>query len=335
MTLTVDNEIVLCDIQPKFDDDDSSKIDVATSISPSLILREIIPDYHIGSRAIEISDFSGLDEKAQMEVSVDLDKKDIGKLVSSDFFDRQIVDVKIENLPLRASDDNVATRWISELRRYWWKDEFVDVEQARIDQEYWSEKLLGSKRNNLILEGDELLKELQDSDAFWGVASMMDLMPDSAIRVPFYISGQDDYNDIITRMVFSDIDYKNLKRVVLVDSYPGKYAETVLRKWMKNDDVEIVFLVNDKRYNESNNKLERSNLKTNSRIEINHMEKKKAHSRFIIFIDKDDKLTIWNVDNSMSSFYVKNDKVMTEASMEFTPKSQLNDKDLEKIVRGL
>ena len=335
MTLFIDGDDVGCKVHPDNDDSTNADIEVLTDLSPNSILSELIPDYHIGSHSIQISDFSNLDEKSRTELFINLNKQDIGGRVNADFFDSRVTDVKIENLPLRASDATVAARWMSELRRYWWKDEFVDVERARIDQEYWSVKLLGMKEPELIIEGDELLKELQDSDAFWGVASMLDLMPDSDMRTPFYISEDDDYNDRIVQRIFSDINYKNLKRIVLIDSYPGRGAESILRSWMKNDSVEIVFLVNSQRYTESNNRLESKDLRTNSRIVMNDMDKKKAHSRFIVFVDRHDEFTIWNVDNSLSSFKYEDGKVTTTASMKFTPESYFNDKELEKIVRGL
>lgn len=321
----------------------TSKIDsksIVTDVEPTMdihhLLEKCLRNYSIPRKAIVIEDLSLLDAEQSATLSANFSEKDIGRMVSSDIFDRPFKSFHSENIPLCASDERIAGQWMSELRKYWWKDEFVSVKRAKFDQEYWSERIMGKNLKGLVKADDELLSELSGSDAYWGVASMIDLMPDSEYRMPFFITPDSDFSGEIRSNIFSDEQMSDLKKIVVVDSYPGSDSEQVIRKWIGNESLHIVFVVNGSRYDGSRGrKLEERDLSENAELIVDERKKSEAHSRYLILVKKNNEMTVWNMDNSIGQFHIIDDKVETRTKMKFTPEPCIYDKEVEKIVRGL
>ena len=310
--------------------------EIKTSLDAYHILEKCICNYSIARKSISIDDISSLDQEQKATLFANFSDEDVGKKINASVFDRQLKSFHAEDVPLCASDDHVAGQWISELRKYWWSNEFVTVERAKFDQEYWSERLTGRRNNSLVKSDDELLKDLNGSDAYWGVASMMDLMPDSEYRMPFFISPDSDFNEEIRSNIFPDSQTSDLKTIVVVDSYPACDSEKVIREWTGDDKCRIVFLANDIRYrNSSGSKLEEKDLSENAKLVFDDRKKSEAHSRYIILMKKNGDMTVWNMDNSMNQFHLIDGKIETRTKMKFTPEPCIYDTELEKIVRGL
>ena len=165
---------------------------------------------------------------------------------------------------------------------------------------------------------------------------MMDLMPDSEYRMPFFISSDSDFNEDIRRNIFSGEQMADLKKIVVVDSYPAHDSEKVIRNWIGDDSHRIIFLVNRSRYDSSTgNKLEDKDLSENADLVFDDRKKTEAHSRYLILVKKNNDMAVWNMDNSIGQFRLINGDVETRTKMKFTPEPCIYDKALEKIVRGL
>ena len=310
--------------------------DVKTQLDVQHILEKCIRDYSIPRKSIAISDISLLDQEQKASLFANFSDEDIGKMINPIVFDKQLKSFHAEGIPLCASDEHVAELWIAELRKYWWKNEFVTVKRAKFDQDYWSERLTGEKIKKLVKAEEELLEELNGSDAYWGVASMMDLMPDSEYRMPFFISPDSDYNEDIRKNIFSSEQMTDLKKIIVVDPYPAHDSEKVIRNWIGDENHRIIFLVNSSRYDSSaGNKLENRDLSENAALIIDDRKKSEAHSRYLILVTKNNDMTVWNMDNSIGQFRLINGNVETRAKMKFTPEPCIYDKALEKIVKEL
>ena len=331
----IEEDEVSCKAVSKLQDA-SIETDLNTKLDAHHILENCIRGYSIQRKSIVIDDISKLDQDQKASLSIDFSDKDVGEMINKTVFDRQLKSFHAESIPLCASDDHVAEQWISDLRKYWWKNEFVTVKRAKIDQEYWSERLTGKKNKNLVKSDDELLADLNGSDAYWGVASMMDLMPGSEYRMPFFISSDSDFNEDIRRNIFSGEQMADLKKIIIVDSYPAHDSEKVIRKWIEDENLHITFLVNSSRYDSSNgNKLEDKDLSENAKLIMEERKKSEAHSRYLILVKKNNNMTVWNMDNSIGQFRLINGNVETHTKMKFTPEPCIYDKELDKIVRGL
>lgn len=331
----IDEDDVRCKAITKFEGG-AVETNVKTNLDVQHILEKCIRDYSILRKSIAVSDISLLDQEQKASLFANFSDDDIGKMINTDVFDKQLKSFHAEGIPLCASDEHVAEQWMTELRKYWWKNEFVTVKRAKFDQDYWSERLTGKKIKNLVKTDDELLEELNGSDAYWGVASMIDLMPDSEYRMPFFISPDSDYNEDIRRNIFSDEQMADLKKIVVVDPYPAQDSEKVLRNWIGDDNCRIIFLANSSRYDSSaGSKLEDKDLSENAELVTDDRKKAEAHSRYLILVKKNNDMTVWNMDNSIGQFRLINGKVETRTKMKFTPEPCIYDKALEKIVRGL
>lgn len=339
--ITVDFSVVIhddevsCAAKSKLDGTTVTTV-MHTDMDAPHILVECIPGYSVSKKSIEVVDISKLDQDRKITLSADYSDEDIGNAVNRSVFDRPLKSFRAEKIPLCAADARVAEKWIAELRNHWWKNEFVTMERAKIDQEYWSERLIGKRDNTLVKINDELLKELKNTDAYWSVASMIDLMPEAEYRIPFFISSDSDFNAEICRNIFSGEQTTALKRIVIVDNYPAPDSEKVIRQWTGNRNVEIRFLVNRNRYDSSKGqKLENRHLSENAKLDFDERKKSEAHSRYIILVKTGGDMTVWNMDNSIGQFRWRNGRVETNTKMKFTPEPFLYDKELEKIVREL
>ena len=154
--------------------------------------------------------------------------------------------------------------------------------------------------------------------------------------MPFFITPDSDFSGEIRSNIFSDEQMSDLKKIVVVDSYPGSDSEQVIRKWIGNESLHIVFVVNGSRYDGSRGrKLEERDLSENAELIVDERKKSEAHSRYLILVKKNNEMTVWNMDNSIGQFHIIDDKVETRTKMKFTPEPCIYDKEVEKIVRGL
>lgn len=331
----IEEDEVECKAITKFEQR-TVETEVKTQLDVQHILEKCIHDYSIPRKSIAISDISLLDQEQKASLFANFSDDDVGKIINTTVFDKPLKSFHAEGIPLCASDEHVAEQWIAELRKYWWKNEFVTMKRAKFDQDYWSVRLIGKKIKKLVKADDELLEELKDSDAYWGVASMMDLMPDSEYRMPFFISPDSDFNEDIRRNIFSGEQMADLKKIIVVDSYPAHDSEKVIRYWIGDDSYRIIFLVNISRYDGSaGNKLEDKDLSENAELVTEDRKKSEAHSRYLILMKKNNDMTVWNMDNSIGQFHLINGNVETRTKMKFTPEPCIYDKALEKIVRRL
>lgn len=330
----INDEDVKCEAISKFDDS-TVKTDIETKLDVNHILEGCISNYSIPRKSILVDDISVLDEEQKASLFASFSNEDIGDMVSTTVFDRPFKSFHAEYVPLSASDIHVAEQWISELRKYWWANEFVDAKRAKFDQEYWSERLTGKKNKNLVISDEGLLEELYDSDAYWGVASMMDLMPDSEYRMQFFVSPNTDYNEDIRNNIFSETNTANLKKIIAVDPYPGRDSEKILRRWADDKTCKIVFLANKSRYESGGNLLEKGDLSENAELILDNRVKGEAHSRYLILENDDKELMIWNMDCSLGQFKMMGNKIINTTKALFTPHPFFYDKELEKIVKGL
>ena len=333
--VVIEEEDVKCRVISKFEEK-TIESDLDTKLDAQHILEKCIRNYSIPRKSIAVDDISKLDQEQKASLFANFSDSDVGDMINTTVFERPFKSFHAESIPLCASDNHVAEQWISDLRKYWWKDEFVTVKRAKFDQEYWSERLTGKKVKDLVKSDDELLVDLNGSDAYWGIASMMDLMPDSEYRMPFFISPDSDFNEEIRKNIFSEDQMVDLKKIIVVDSYPAHDSEKVIRKWTGDDSCRIIFLVNSSRYGySSGNKLEDKDLSENAELVTDDRKKSEAHSRYLILVKKNNDMTVWNMDNSIGQFRLIKGDVETRTKMKFTPEPCIYDKELEKIVRGL
>ncbi len=331
----IEEDEVRCKAISKFDNG-TIETDLDTKLDAQHILEKCIHNYSIPRKSIAVDDISKLDQEQKASLFANYSDDDVGGMINTTVFDRPFKSFHAEGIPLCASDNYVAEQWISDLRKYWWKDEFVTVKRAKFDQEYWSERLTGKKVKDLVKADDELLADLNGSDAYWGIASMIDLMPDSEYRMPFFISPDSDFNEEIRKNIFSEDQMVDLKKIIVVDSYPAYDSEEVIRAWTGDNSCRIIFLVNINRYDRSGgNRLEEKNLSENAELITDDRKKSEAHSRYLILVKKNNDMTVWNMDNSIGQFHLIKGVVETHTKMKFTPEPCIYDKELEKIVRGL
>ena len=332
MRLSLDDDSVGCKLKLG----DNIEADVEVNVSSDELMHELINDYDEKRKAVIVRDLNLLTPEQKKEMNLSIQDSDQG-WTSTNLYGRPLRSVRVDNLSLCTDDKLTAEKWISELRIAWWKNGFVTVDQARIDQEYWSEKLLGEKTKNLVKEGDELLISLNNSPAYWSVAAMRDLMPDRNYPVPFHISSKKNYNRLIMENVFPKKVTDELVKVIMVDPYPGHQSEKVLRYWMNGDEAtEIIFLINRARSAMGGKALlSKSDLSSHARIEYDGRSKENAHSRNLILVLRDNRLKIWNIDNSIGQFNMVDGEVVTKASMKFTPEARIGEDELDKILEGL
>ena len=299
------------------------------------ILQDCINGYSVERSAMVIKNLADLTDEEISNICKDLTDADLGNLVNKAAYGKQIQSFRSENLALCAADKHIAEEWMDRLRVLRWEERFVSPEMAKSDQEYWSERLLGDKEHDLILRDDQLLDKLRGTPSYWGVASMIDLMPDASVRQNIFISPDSPYNEDITEKMFSPSVVNELQALVIVDGYPGKDSEEVLRYWTRREDLKIIFLANKTRYENSRGaKMTEKDLSSHARLKLDNGEKSESHSRYYFLVKKNGDIEAWNVDSSINQFHMKDGKPYTNSKMKFSPDPCIYDVELEKKVRG-
>ncbi len=308
-----------------------------TVIGPEKILAEVIKDYDVSRNAVVIKDLSTIGDEEISTLSMDVDANRNAGFNTRHLMNMEVTGLRVNGLSLCAPDIHVAEKWMDELRERNWGHDFVTVEQAKTDQEYWSEKLLGKVEGDLILGDEDLLDNLSGKEAFWGVAAMMDLIPEHGYRKPFYITSTSDIQTIMKKNIFTDSLMSDLRCVVLVDSYIRPDSHEVLRRFMGRTDVPILYIMNTERANSAKGDLLRKNSKEPEGVRIiwDNRDKKQAHSRYIILIENNGERHIWNPDNSINNFKMKGDKVVNIGEAEYRPKSKIQDEYVEGQLKAI
>ena len=307
-----------------------------TNVKPDKIMSEAIKDYDAGRNAVVIKDLSSIGDEEIKTLVMDVDATNNKEFNTGHLMNMEITKLRVTGLSLCASDEYIAEKWMDELRERNWGSDFVSVEQAKTDQEYWSEKLLGRVEEKLILRDEELLENLNGKEAFWGVAAMMDLIPEHGYRKPFYITPTSDFLGEMRKNIFTDSIMPNLKHLVLVDSYVSPESYKVLRKFMGRDDIPITYIMNQQRNRDAKGShiLRKEDRKPDGvNVIWDARDKSLAHSRYMILVENNGIQHIWNPDNSINNFRIKDDKIVTNANIEYRPKSKLQDRYLEDAIK--
>ena len=331
--LELNDDGVKCSVDVPVDGVDT--IPFETNVKPDKIISEVIRDYDVGRGAVVIKDLSSIGDEEIKTLTMDVDARTNTGFNTGQLMNMQVMKLRVVGLPLCASDEYVADKWMDELRERNWGSDFVSVEQAKTDQEYWSEKLLGRVEDGLILRDEDLLANLDGKEAFWGVAAMMDLIPEHGYRKPFYITPDSDILKEMRKNIFTDGIMSNLRNCVLVDSYVKPDSHEVLRKFMGRDDIPITYIMNHQRNRDGKGNLLRKEDREPDGVNIvwDPRDKSQAHSRYMILIENNGTQHVWNPDNSINNFRIKDGKVVTRGKIEYRPKSKLQDEYLEDKVK--
>lgn len=308
-----------------------------TNIGPEKIIAGVIKGYDVSKNAVVIDDLTVLGDEEIKTLSMDVDGSKNSEFNNGQFMKMEITDLTVLGIPLCARDEYVAEKWMDELRERNWGRNFVSVEDAKADQEYWSTKLLGEVRPELILRDEELLENLDGKEAFWGVAAMMDLVPDHRYRNMFYIKPTSDIKKEMTENIFTEDVVSNLKHIVIVDPYIAPDSHEMLYEIIGRRDVPITYIINNMRNRNTKGRVLRKEdiIPEGVRVIWDPRDKNEAHSRWIILIENDGTRYIWGPDNSMNSYKMVGDKITTKACIRYHPISKLDDKYIEDKLGGI
>ncbi len=333
--IEVDDDKVLCSVI--IHDADVPDVPYETNISPEKIIAGVVRGYDVSRNAVVIDDLNKLGDEEIRTLSMDIEGDRNQGFNTNQLMKMEITDLRVTGLPLCARDEFVAEKWMDELRERNWGRNFVSVEDAKADQEYWSTRLLGEVRSEFILTDEELLENLEGKEAFWGVAAMMDLVPDHGYRNTFYITPDSDIKMEMTRNIFNESVLSDLKHVVVVDPYIAPDSHKVLYELMGRKDIGITYVINNMRNRSTKGRVLRKEdvIPDGVKVIWDPRNKNEAHSRWIILLKKDGSYQVWGPDNSMNSYKMVGDRITTNAHIRYHPISRLRDKYIENVLEGI